>query len=74
MCHPSEYGCGHPTHHTPWRASHHPWGCCCTSGHLPRRFIAREEVIAQLEEYLENLQAEAKGVEERITELKKDEA
>ncbi len=40
-----------------------------------RRFISREEIITRLEEYLKQLQAEAKGVEERIAELKKtDEA
>ena len=71
MGHASEYGCGHPTYHAPWSASHHPWGCCCTSGYLPRRFPTREETIAQLEEYLKNLQAEAKGLEERIAELRK---
>jgi len=37
-----------------------------------RRFFTKEEVIAQLEEYLKRLQAEAKGVEERIAELKKE--
>ena len=74
MCHASDCGCGHPTHHAPWRASHHHWGCCCAPGYLPRRFPTREETIAQLEEYLKNLQAEAKGVEERIAELGKGEA
>jgi hypothetical protein len=38
-----------------------------------RRFPAREEIVAQLEEYLRHLQAEAKGVEERIAELRKGE-
>jgi len=36
-----------------------------------RRFISRDEIIARLEEYQKQLQAEAKGVEERIAELKK---
>ncbi len=36
-----------------------------------RRFISKEEVIAHLEEYLKQLKAEAAGVEEHITELKK---
>ena len=36
-----------------------------------RRFISREEIIARLEEYLKQLQSEAKGVEEHISELKK---
>jgi hypothetical protein len=37
-----------------------------------RRFVSREEIIPELEEYLKQLQAEAKGVEERIVELKKE--
>jgi len=37
-----------------------------------RRFISRDEKIPRLEEYLKQLQAEAKGVEERIAELKKE--
>jgi hypothetical protein len=36
-----------------------------------RHFISKEEVIAGLEEYLTQLQAETKGVEERIAELKR---
>ena len=71
MCHPSEYGYGHPTHHAPGRASHH-WGCCCAPDYLPRRFCTKEEAITQLEEYLRNLQAEAKGVEECIVKLRKE--
>ncbi len=74
MCHTSEYGCGYPAHHAPARASHHSWGCCCAPDYPHRRFLTREEVIAQLEEYLKNLQAEARGVEERIAELRKGEA
>lgn len=37
-----------------------------------RRFVSREEVINNLEEYLKQLQAEAKGVEEHIAALKKE--
>jgi len=48
------------------------WGCCCASGHPFRRFPTREEGVTQLEEYLESLKAEVKGVEERIVELKKE--
>ena len=36
-----------------------------------RRFINRDEIIGRLEEYLKELQGEAKGVEERIAELKR---
>lgn len=39
---------------------------------MPRRYYTKEEIIQQLEEYLKQLQAEAKGVEERIAELKKE--
>lgn len=35
-----------------------------------RHFFTREEQVAGLEEYLKELQAEAKGVEERIAALK----
>lgn len=36
-----------------------------------RRFVSRDEIISRLEEYLKQLQAEAKAVEERIEELKR---
>ena len=36
-----------------------------------RHFVSRDEVISQLEEYLRQLQSEAKAVEERIAEIKK---
>ena len=39
---------------------------------MQRRFISKEEIITRLEEYLKQLRAEAVGVEERITELKKE--
>ncbi len=67
-----------------WGRIHHGSGCCCRChcgcgwgsgwqhhGEFGRRFISKEEVIGQLEEYLKQLRAEAKGVEERIAELKK---
>ena len=38
---------------------------------LGRRFISRDEIIGRLEEYQKQLQAEAKGVEEHIAELKR---
>ena len=60
-------------------------GCCCDCGchrgggmhhghgeFMQRRFISKEEVIAKLEEYLAQLQVEARGVEEHIAELKKE--
>ena len=39
---------------------------------MNRRFTSKEELIAKLEEYLQQLQAEAKGAKERIAELKKE--
>jgi chromosome segregation ATPase len=35
-----------------------------------RRFASREERIARLEEYLKELQAEIRAVQERLAELK----
>jgi len=37
-----------------------------------RRFPTKEEIISRLEEYLKQLNLEAKGAEERIAELKKE--
>jgi hypothetical protein len=57
----------------------HGGGCCCgpmvwgPGYSFRRRFPTREERIAWLEEYLKDLQAEAKAVEERIAELKSTE-
>lgn len=54
----------------------HP-GCTCPhhrqlgQGSFRRHFVSRQEVAHNLEDYLKQLQAEAKGVEERIAELKK---
>ena len=63
MCHHVEGGHGCSCHHGGF--GHAP-------GHRQRRFPTREEVIAQLEEYAKQLQAEARGVEERIAELRKE--
>jgi hypothetical protein len=52
-------GCGQHGHHSSWG--------------FRRHFISQDEVIAGLEEYLKELQAEANGVKERIMELKKEE-
>jgi len=65
--------CGHGGHH-----GHHgpAGGCCCgptawgPGFPFGRRFPTREERIAWLEEYMKDLQAEVKAVEERIAELK----
>ena len=56
-------------------SGHHQGGCCCHSGysgHGGRHFYSQEERIQHLEEYLKQLQAEAKGVEEHINKLKSE--
>lgn len=74
--HSGNCGCGGYGHHGMYRGWHHHGncGCGCHQHHggmgFHRRFVSREEVINNLEEYLKQLQAEAKGVEERIAELK----
>ena len=59
-----ECGCG----------DRHGHSCCCGGGepgrHFRRRFHTREERLAALEEYLKDLQAEVKAVEEQMAELK----
>ncbi len=70
MCHQSECGC--EQHARPAHVYHHQGSCCCGSGHAPRRFRTREEIAQQLEEHLKQLRAEARGVEERIAELKSE--
>jgi len=79
-------GHGEPRHHggecCGGRGEHHRHGGECGGSEgrgwgpgapFRRHFITREEQIARLEEYLKELQAEAKGVEERIAELKASE-
>lgn len=60
--------------------AHHGHGCGCgcgCGGHhgvegFQRRFPTKAERIAELKEYLEALRAEAKGVEEQIAKLEKE--
>ncbi len=48
-------------------------GCGCgTDSRGFRNFLTKEEKIELLSEYKERLEKEAKGVEERIKELKKN--
>ena len=72
MCHHPDYGCEQHFHYAPMRGWHHHWGCCCDAGHALRRFLTREEIVEDLEEYLKQLREEAKGVEERIAEIRKE--
>jgi hypothetical protein len=73
--------CEHGGHHGGHRRGHHGCGCGCghhhgdscgcgQHNHFQRRFWTKEEQIAQLELYLENLQEEAKAVQERIAAMK----
>lgn len=72
MCHHPEYGCEQHFNYAPQRGWHQCLGCCCGSGYERRRFPTGEEIVEELGEYLKQLRAEAKGVEERIAELKKE--
>ena len=45
------------------------YGCCGTGGYTGRSFLTKEERLALLKEYRDDLQKEVKGVEERIKEL-----
>jgi len=67
-----DWGCSQHGHHVTGDIETHRWGHCCMPGHERRHFHTREEVIAELEEYLKDLHAEIKGVEEHIAELKKE--
>ncbi|MDD5038755.1 MAG: hypothetical protein PHN78_05500 [Dehalococcoidales bacterium] len=72
--HHADCGCG-PTGHQGMREhSHHQQGCCCHPGYGMRRFPTREEMITETEEYLKQLHAEVKGVEEHLSELKRTQA
>ena len=70
MCHEIGCGCGQHGHHVGRGAVHHA-GCCCAPAHHVRHFPTREEIVGQLEGYLESLRAQAKAIEERIAEFKK---
>jgi hypothetical protein len=66
---------GHQEHGMNREKGHGECSCGCHQHQegmgFHRRFVSREDVVNRLEEYLKQLQAEAKGVEERIAELKK---
>ena len=86
-CEPHSYGKGpsmahghgkwHGHHGYPGGGGMHHGSNCCScgchhGGMMNRHFTSKEELIAKLEEYLKQLQAEAKGAKERIAELKKE--
>ena len=43
--------------------------CCGTGGYGGRSFLTKEERLAMLKEYKDDLEKEVKGIEERIKEL-----
>lgn len=45
------------------------YGCCGTGFQKPRSFLTKEERIALLKEYKDELEKESQGVVERIKEL-----
>lgn len=45
---------------------------CCGENCQPRSFLTREEKVAKLKEYKEEIELEAKGISERIKELEKE--
>lgn len=67
------HGHGHGQHapHEHCGMANQDSGCCCSTGHGFRHFPSKEEQATMMEEYLENLKAEIKGVEEHLAELKK---
>ena len=71
MCHHSECGCEQQVRPAPYHGSRHSGGCCCCVPGHGRRFRTREEMVEELEGYMDQLKAESKAVEERIAELKK---
>lgn len=74
-CHEGGHGRHHGGHGCEC-SCHEGCECECHGGgylsetHFERRFATRAERIAELEEYLKDLQTEAKAVEERIAEMK----
>jgi hypothetical protein len=45
--------------------------CCGNDHHFERRFLTKEEQIADLEDYLADLKLEVQAVEEHLADLRK---
>lgn len=59
------------------KMTYYEYGCSegsCAGCVEPRRFFTKEEKIKMLEDYKKALENEAKGVSERIAELKEEQA
>jgi hypothetical protein len=67
MYHQNECGCGCHAHQGDF---HHAEGHHGASGFIHRCFVSSDELIKHLEEYLQQLKAEQKGVEEHIGRIK----
>jgi hypothetical protein len=70
MCHQIECGCGYHAR-IPASGWHH-WGWYCGTGYTSQRFPTKQGSIEEPEQYLKQLKAEAKGVEERLGKLSKE--
>ena len=61
----------HGHHHFGWHTEH---GRCCSGGFSPhgfhRPYWTKEAEVRSLERYLEDLEAEATGIRERLKDLK----
>jgi hypothetical protein len=75
-CHHGQHKHHHRENHREHHR-HHGDACCAGRGEggpgrgaFRRRFFSREERIAELEQYLNALQAEARGVEEELARLR----
>jgi hypothetical protein len=68
MCHQISCGCEQPFNGIQNFTSHQSH-CCCSHNRAPHRFPTRQEVREELTEYLQQLKAEAKGVEEKLAEM-----
>ena len=81
--HRGECGCGRSGSHAHHGGGHGRGCCCCRrcccacrgggGWAFPRRFRSRQEQVAELEAYLQELEAEAQGVREALAGLRSQE-
>ncbi len=68
MCHQVSCGCEQHSHGVQNPTWHHG-NCGCGHSQAIRRFPTKQEIKEELTEYLQQLKAEAKGVEEKLANL-----
>jgi len=68
MCNQVNCGCDQPSHGL-LDSSRHKSHCGCGQNLPHRRFSTKQEIREELREYLQQLKAEAKGVEEKLADL-----